>query len=96
MKINSISWRIVFVPVCFAAVQAMAQNYPTKPIRLIVPFPPGGANDIAARTLNLRLPALLGQNLIIDNRAGAGGNVGAELAAKTPPDGSPCSRRTTR
>ena len=70
-----------------ASTAVMAQTYPTKPIRLIVPFPPGGANDIAARTLNLRLPALLGQNLIIDNRAGAGGNVGAELAARTPPDG---------
>ena len=66
---------------------AFAQNYPTKPIRVIVPFPPGGANDIAMRTLNLRLPLLLGQTLIIDNRAGAGGNVGAELAAKTPADG---------
>ena len=67
--------------------QVWAQSYPNKPIRVIVPFPPGGANDIAMRTLNLRLPALLGQTLIIDNRAGAGGNVGAELAAKTPPDG---------
>ena len=64
-----------------------AQNYPNKPIRVIVPFPPGGANDIATRTLNIRLPAVLGQNLIIDNRAGAGGNVGAEIAAKAPPDG---------
>jgi tripartite-type tricarboxylate transporter receptor subunit TctC len=64
-----------------------AQTYPSKPIRLIVPFPPGGANDIAARTINTRLPALLGQNLIIDNRPGAGGNIGAELTAKSPPDG---------
>ncbi len=64
-----------------------AQAYPNKPIRIIVPFPPGGANDIATRTLNVRLPSLLGQNLIIDNRAGAGGNVGAEIAAKAPPDG---------
>ena len=63
------------------------QAYPNKPIRIIVPFPPGGANDIATRTLNIRLPALLGQNLIIDNRAGAGGNVGAEIASKAPPDG---------
>ena len=70
-----------------ASGSVLAQAYPNKPIRVIVPFPPGGANDIAMRTLNTRLPALLGQNLIIDNRAGAGGNVGAELAAKTPPDG---------
>ena len=65
----------------------IAQQYPTKPIRLIVPFPPGGGNDIVARTINIKLPSLLGQNLIIDNRAGAGGNLGAELAAKSPADG---------
>ncbi len=70
-----------------AASGALAQSYPSKSIRLIVPFPPGGANDIAARTLNTRLPALLGQNLIIDNRPGAGGNIGAELTAKSPADG---------
>lgn len=63
------------------------QAYPNKPVRIIVPFPPGGANDIATRTLNIRLPALLGQNLIIDNRPGAGGNIGAEITAKSPPDG---------
>ena len=66
---------------------AQAQSYPTKPIRVIVPFAPGGANDITIRTLNIRLPALLGQSLIIDNRPGAGGNVGAELTAKSPADG---------
>jgi tripartite-type tricarboxylate transporter receptor subunit TctC len=66
---------------------AMAQQYPSKPIRLIVPFPPGGGNDIVARTINIKLPSLLGQNVIADNRAGAGGNIGAELAAKSPPDG---------
>jgi tripartite-type tricarboxylate transporter receptor subunit TctC len=69
------------------ALPAVAQTYPSKPIRLIVPFPPGGANDIVARIVNIKLPGLLGQNLIIDNRAGAGGNLGAELAAKAPPDG---------
>jgi len=65
----------------------LAQTYPSKPIRLIVPFPPGGANDIVARIVNTKLPQLLGQNLIIDNRAGAGGNIGTEIAAKSPPDG---------
>ena len=65
----------------------LAQNYPSKAIRVIVPFPPGGANDIAMRTLNIGLPGLLGQTVVIDNRAGAGGNVGSEIAAKTPPDG---------
>ena len=66
---------------------SFAQAYPNKPIRLIVPFPPGGGNDIVARTINVKLPSLLGQNLIIDNHAGAGGNLGAELAAKAPADG---------
>ncbi len=70
-----------------AGLPAVAQQYPAKPIRLIVPFPPGGGNDIVARTINVKLPGLLGQNLIIDNRPGAGGNLGAELAAKAPPDG---------
>jgi len=65
---------------------SFAQAYPNKPIRLIAPFPPGGGNDIVARTINVKLPSLLGQNLIIDNRAGAGGNLGAELAAKAPAD----------
>ena len=63
------------------------QTYPTKPIRVIVPFAPGGANDITIRVLNIRLPSLLGQSLIIDNRPGAGGNIGAEITAKSPPDG---------
>ena len=63
------------------------QAYPNKPIRVIVPFAPGGANDITIRTLNIRLPSLLGQSLIIDNRPGAGGNIGAEITAKSPPDG---------
>ncbi|HTD89851.1 MAG TPA: tripartite tricarboxylate transporter substrate-binding protein, partial [Burkholderiales bacterium] len=70
-----------------AAASVHAQSYPMKPIRIIVPFAPGGANDITIRTLNVRLPALLGQSLIIDNRPGAGGNIGAELTAKAPPDG---------
>ena len=69
------------------AMPVFAQQYPSKPIRVIVPFPPGGGNDIVARTINIRLPALLGQNLIVDNRPGAGGNLGAELAAKAPADG---------
>ena len=70
-----------------ASAAVSAQAYPSKPIRVIVPFPPGGANDITIRVLNMRLPSLLGQNLIIDNRPGAGGNIGAEITAKSPPDG---------
>jgi tripartite-type tricarboxylate transporter receptor subunit TctC len=66
---------------------AFAQNYPSKPIRLIVPFAAGGGNDNIARLVGKRLNESLGQPLVIDNRPGAGGVVGAELAAKSPPDG---------
>ncbi len=62
-------------------------NYPERPIRLIVPFPPGGANDILARLVGPRLTSAWGQPVIIDNRPGAGGMTGTALAAKTAPDG---------
>jgi len=66
---------------------AAAQTYPSKPVRFIVPFAPGGSADILARVLSLKLPELLGQPVVVDNRGGAGGAVGAELAAKSPADG---------
>lgn len=61
--------------------------YPSKAIRLIVPFPPGGGNDTVARIVGQRLNERLGQAVVIDNRGGAGGNIGMELAAKAPADG---------
>lgn len=66
---------------------ATGQTYPAKPIRLIVPFPPGGSNDILGRTLAQKLAEGLGQQVVVENRAGAGGVIGSELAAKSPPDG---------
>jgi tripartite-type tricarboxylate transporter receptor subunit TctC len=67
---------------------AMAQDkYPSKPIRLIVPFAVGGGTDIPARLLSARMAEFLGQQIIVDNRPGAGGNLGTDLAAKSPPDG---------
>ena len=67
---------------------AMAQDkYPSKPIRLIVPFAVGGGTDIPARLLSARMAEFLGQQIIVDNRPGAGGNLGTDLAAKAPPDG---------
>ena len=69
------------------AAVAHAQNYPARPVRMIVPFTPGGSTDIYARTLSPKLADAIGQQVVVDNRAGAGGALGAELAAKAPPDG---------
>jgi tripartite-type tricarboxylate transporter receptor subunit TctC len=69
------------------ACAAHAQNYPAKPVRIIVPFAPGGATDIVTRILAQKLTESWGQQVVADNRAGAGGNIGGELAAKAPADG---------
>ncbi len=66
---------------------ALAQTYPSKPIRVVVPFPPGGGTDIVARTVTPKMAEILGQPFIIENRAGAGGNIGTEVVAKSPADG---------
>ena len=66
---------------------AWAQSYPSKPLRFIVPFAPGGGNDVMARLIGGKLSETVGQQVIIDNRGGAGGAIGSELAAKAPPDG---------
>lgn len=66
---------------------AGAQAYPAKPLRLVVPFPAGGATDILARTISQRASEKLGQQIVIDNRPGAGGTIGSDHVAKSPPDG---------
>lgn len=66
---------------------ALAQEYPAKPVRLIIPFAPGGANDILGRLVASRLSVSLGQQVVADNRPGAGGSIGADIAAKSPSDG---------
>jgi tripartite-type tricarboxylate transporter receptor subunit TctC len=64
-----------------------AQSYPVKPIRIVVPFPPGGGSDVIARVAAQKLTEAMGQQVIVDNRAGGGGTLGAEVGAKAPPDG---------
>src|SRR4051812_50142895 len=67
---------------------AVAQpRYPEKPIRFIAPYAPGGSTDLLTRTLAQKLTEAMGQTVVPDNRPGAGGNVGADIAAKSPPDG---------
>jgi tripartite-type tricarboxylate transporter receptor subunit TctC len=79
---------IVFSALALAsAATALAQEYPTRPIRIVVPFVPGGATDILGRLLAQRFYEAFGQVATVENRAGAGGNIGAEIVAKSPPDG---------
>jgi len=74
---------------------AYAQEYPTRPIRLIIPYPPGGSTDIIARLVAQKLGEKLGQQVIVDNRGGAGGTIGTEIAAKSTPDGHTLTMGTT-
>jgi tripartite-type tricarboxylate transporter receptor subunit TctC len=76
-----------FIGLCVMALSANAQDYPNKPIRFVVPFPPGGPSDIIVRVVGQKMQELLGQLIIIDNRAGAGGVLGTDNVAKSEPDG---------
>ena len=69
------------------ALPVAAQTYPTKPVRLIIPFPPGGSNDIVGRLVGQQLAERLGKQVVVDHRGGAGGVLGSDIAANSPPDG---------
>ena len=86
--LKSASQRILPVlAVILAAGAAHAQSYPNRPVRMIVPFNPGGSSDFVARIVQPRMSELLGQQVVVDNRAGASGNIGVEIAARAAPDG---------
>src|SRR5215216_5502566 len=76
-----------FIVLAFIAAHALAAEYPTKPVRIVTPFPPGGSVDLVARLVGADLGKQLGQQVVIDNRSGASGIIGTELAKNSPPDG---------
>src|SRR5438046_796252 len=80
-------FRTVALALVFLSGVTQAQPYPNRPVRLIVPFPPGGSNDIVARMLATQLGEKLGQSVVIENKGGAGGVVGTDMVAKATPDG---------
>src|SRR5258707_5839367 len=87
MKSSRLVVAALFAAATLNAGSAAAQTYPAKPIRLMVPFPPGGSTDIVARIVAQKLSAQPGQPLVIENRGGAGGTLGTAVVAKAAPDG---------
>jgi tripartite-type tricarboxylate transporter receptor subunit TctC len=79
--------KLILAVLLAVAAPAMAQNYPAKPIHLIVPFPPGGGTDLFSRAIAAKLTETLNWTIVVDNKPGAGGNLGVDAAVKSPPDG---------
>jgi tripartite-type tricarboxylate transporter receptor subunit TctC len=86
-SLKSVAGTLLLAIAFGAAAGAQAQAYPAKVIRLVLPFPPGGGTDLVGRMLAQKLSVPLGQQVVVENRAGAGGRIGAEVVAKSPPDG---------
>ena len=87
MKINAMMKLVVAFATCLLITNTAFSAWPDKPIKIIVPYPPGGGVDAVARTYAQRLSELLNTNVIVENKAGASGSIGADFVAKSPPDG---------
>src|ERR1700675_2659157 len=85
-KESNLRWALWLIA-SLAAGAGLAQDYPSRPVRIVVPFAPGGSTDVLARIVGQKLGERSGQPVIVENRAGAGGNIGAEQVAKSAPDG---------
>jgi tripartite-type tricarboxylate transporter receptor subunit TctC len=79
--------RLIGIALALLSTAALAQDWPVKPVRFLVPYPPGGGTDVIARIMQQRMTEALGQTIVIENRGGAGGAVGTEAAARSAPDG---------
>ena len=86
-KIASFAALIAVALLLFPVAEAPAQSYPNRPVRMVIPWPAGGITDVIARGVNLHLSEVFGQPLVVDNRPGAGGTLGAAIVAKAAPDG---------
>jgi tripartite-type tricarboxylate transporter receptor subunit TctC len=86
-KVLSLSWRALCVAVLLGPLAAAAQSYPAKPVRFVVPYPPGGTSDLVGRVVAAEMQKRLRQNFLVENRAGAGGQVGSDFVARSEPDG---------
>ena len=78
---------LAFVALALLAGAVSAQSYPSKPVRVVIPWPPGGSNDVVGRIVTQKVGENVGQQFIVDNRAGAAGSIGADVVAQAPPDG---------
>ena len=86
-RLRSLLPTVAGLLVAFTTMAAAQSDYPNRPVRLIIPFPPGGSNDVVGRMIGTQLSDKLGKQVIVDNRAGAGGVIGTEIASKATPDG---------